>query len=336
MKSFSRWSIVFAAFVILVSASAFAPVPSAGIAQAATEVAYPPGSFPRNIKDSIGTAITLPAKPVRIVSAYLGADEVLFSLVDPSRIVAVTSFALDPAISNVVEQAKKIPNQLAKTDPEAIISYKPDLVLISSFTDAGVIKQLRDAGLPVFLLANYNTIKDIEDNITLIGVATGDEAQASAIVATMERKFAAVAQAVKNVKPLTVMYYSPDGYSDGPGTTINEVFMRAGGINVVVAGGVKDPFPQLNDEFVVTQDPDVILLAGYNSYAPGFLDKFNKNPSFQTLKAIKNKRVYVSNDAHLSAVSQYIADGVSDVAAVLYPDVYQPTPEATMSATTTP
>ena len=109
--------------------------------------------------------------------------------------------------------------------------------------------------------------------------------------------------------------------------------MRAGGINAVVAGGVKDPFPQLNDEFVVTQDPDVILLAGYNSYAPGFIDKFNKNPNFQTLKAVKNKHIYLSNDAHLSAVSQYIADGVSDVAALLYPDVYKPTPEATMNAT---
>src|SRR5260221_7983913 len=110
-----------------------------------------------------------------------------------------------------------------------------------------------------------------------------------------------------------------------------------GAVNVVTAGGVKDPFPQVSDEFVVKQDPDYILLAGFNSYAPGFVDNFKKNSAFQTLKAIKNNHVVVANDAHITSVSQYIVEGVSDVAALLYPDLYKPeaaaTEVATMSAT---
>ncbi len=291
--------------------------------------------FPRTVTDGAGNQVTINAKPVHIVSALLASDEMLLSLVDPSRLVAVTSNALDSTQSNVAELAQPIKTQLkTPLDPESVVALNPDLVIVGSFTDPGVVKQLKDAKLTVFMLTNFSSIKDIEGNVTLLGQAVGEETRAAAVVNDMETRLKTIAGAVKDVNPkLTVLYYSPDGYSDGPNTTIDEVITRAGGINAVTAGGIKDSFPQLNDEFVVKQDPDVILLAGFNSYSPGFVDKFNHNPNFQTLKAVKNKRVIVANDAHIATVSQYIVDGVSDVSALLYPDAYKPAPAATMSAT---
>ncbi len=289
--------------------------------------------FPRTVTDGMGNQVTINAKPVHIVSGTLSTDEILLSLVDPSRITAITANALDATQSNVADQATAF-QTLAKADPEAIIALKPDLVFLASFTDAGVVKQLRDAKLTVFLLGSFSSIKDIENNITLLGQVVGEEKQAASMVDEMETKLKTIADAVKGVKPRTVLYYSPDGYSDGPGTTIDDEIIHAGGINAVTAGGIKDAYPQLSDEFLVTQDPDVIMLAGFNSYAPGFVDKFNTNPNFQTLKAIKNKQVMVVNDAHVACISQYIVDGVSDIAALLYPDAYQPpTPEATAAVT---
>ena len=55
--------------------------------------------------------------------------------------------------------------------------------------------------------------------------------------------------------------------------------------NPVSAAGVQDSFPQLNDEFVVKQDPDYILLSGYNSYSPNFVDNF-----MQKAKYIKSQQ----------------------------------------------
>ncbi len=289
--------------------------------------------FPRTVTDGAGASVTISAPPVHIVSVALVSDEILFSLVDPSRLAAVTANAMDPAESDVVDLAKPIANKLAKADPEAVIALKPDLVVLSPFTDAGVIKQLKDTKLTVFVLGNIKTIKDIENNIMLLGQVVGEEKKAAQIVSDMEAKLKTVADAVKDVKPLTVLYYGPDGYSAGAGTTIDEVITRAGGINIVTKAGIKDQFPLLSDEWVVTQDPDVILLAGFNSYSPGFVEKFYNNPNFQSLKAIKNKKAVVANDAHLATISQYIVEGVSDVAALLYPDAYKPTPAPTMSAT---
>ncbi|HVO69704.1 MAG TPA: ABC transporter substrate-binding protein [Aggregatilineaceae bacterium] len=303
----------------------------AALSPALASHAQDSGTFPRTVTDGAGNKVTISAEPMHIVSVTLGTDEILFALVVPSRLAAITANATDPAQSDIVEQAKTIPHKLSSPDPEAIVALKPDLVFVASYTDAGVVKQLQDAKITVFLLGSFSTIKDIESNITLLGQVVGEEAQAAKIVAGMEAKLKTVADAVKGVKPLTVLYYGPDGYSDGAGSTIDDVITHAGGINAVTAGGIKDPYPQLSDEFVVAQAPDVILLSGFNSYAPGFVDKFNKNPNFQTLKAVKNKRVVVANDAHIASVSQYIVEGVSDVAALLYPDAYKP--EAAMSAT---
>ena len=289
--------------------------------------------FPRTITDGAGNKITINAKPQHIVSATLGTDEILFSLVDPSRLAAITANASDPQQSNVANRAVQVPNQLTSTNPEGIIALHPDLVFVASYTDAGVVKQLRDAKLTVFLLGNFNNIKDIESNVTTVGQVVGEEAKAAQIVDGMESQLKTIADAVKGQTPKTVLYYLPQGYSYGPNTTIEDVITRAGGVNAVTAGGIKEQFPQVNDEFIVKQDPDFILLASYNSYAPNFVENFKKNPSFQTLKAIKNGHAVVINDAHIDAVSQYIVDGVSDVAALLYPDVYKPVMSATSAAT---
>jgi len=290
-------------------------------------------AFPRAITDGGGNPVTIKAKPVRIASVTLSTDEIMLAMVEPSRLIAVTSYALDPVVSNVVKQAEPIPNKIPKADPEPIIAMKPDLVLVSTFLDAGVAKQLRDAGLTVFMIGNLGSIKDVKDSILLLGQAVGEEQRAAAIIADMDAKLNAVGDAVKGVKPLTAMYYGPEGYSDGPGSLVDDVITHAGGINAVTAGGIKEAYPNLNDEFVVKQDPDVILLAGFNSYAPGFVENFKNNPNFKTLKAVKNNRVVVANDAHVAAASQYIVEGVVDVAMLLYPDALKARPVATPAAT---
>ncbi len=65
----------------------------------------PAAGYPLTVTDDGGTPVTLAAKPVRIASLTMFTDEVLLDLVDPSRIVAVTTFAADPAISNVTARA---------------------------------------------------------------------------------------------------------------------------------------------------------------------------------------------------------------------------------------
>src|SRR5258708_18922606 len=232
------------------------------------------GGFPRTLTDGAGNHVTISAKPQHIVSATLGTDEILMSLVDHSRLVAVTANALDPEESNIVSQARAIPHQIAQVDPEAIIAMQPDIVFVASYTDAGAVKQLRDAKLTVFLLGNFSSIQDIETNITLLGQAVGEEDRAAQVVADMELKMQTVASAVKNVKPLTVMYYGPDGYTDGKGSTIDDVITRAGGVNAVTAGGVENRFTSERGQQLVEHEPIRVLLRGCAETPRGLLSHY--------------------------------------------------------------
>src|ERR1041385_8622195 len=108
MKLLSRLSIVVIAFVLLTT----------GMVRAQDN-----GTFPRTLTDGAGNKVTINAKPQRIVSATLGTDEILFALVDPSRLTAITQNSLDPTVSNVAEQAKQITNHVTTKDPEAIVAF---------------------------------------------------------------------------------------------------------------------------------------------------------------------------------------------------------------------
>ena len=93
-----------------------------------------------------------------------------------------------------------------------------------------------------------------------------------------------------------------------------------------------DQFAALSDEFIIEQDPDVILLTGWTPYDPTFVDTFNNNPAFAGLSAVQNGRVYVANDAHLSSVSHFVGEAVADVAAYLYPEFYPTFPLTVVDA----
>src|SRR5215470_2518645 len=96
MKLLSRLLVAVLAFSLLITGAAHAQ----------------DSTFPRTITDGAGNKVTINAKPVHIVSATLGTDEILFSLVDPSRLTAIIANATDPAQSDVVEQAKQVQEHL--------------------------------------------------------------------------------------------------------------------------------------------------------------------------------------------------------------------------------
>src|SRR5260221_13692617 len=106
-------------FVLLVTASVLVAGYSAAIASptalastvssiTATSAATVAADFPRTVKDGAGNSVIVKSKPMHIVSVTLGTDEILFALVDPSRLVAITTNAKDAGQNNVVSLAPMV------------------------------------------------------------------------------------------------------------------------------------------------------------------------------------------------------------------------------------
>ena len=277
--------------------------------------------FPRTITDGSGHAVTIAHKPQRIVSLTLATDEILLSLVDTTRVRAVTYLAADSLWTNVSEQAKQVAHTV-QSDPEQIIALEPDLVLAATYNDPAHLKLLRDAGVPVVVVSLFDSVAQVADNIRFVARLTGDEARAEELIAAMAKRLARIeAQVAKaEVKP-RVLFYTAFGSSAGPGSTFSDIVRRAGGVNLGDEA-LDGPFGEISLEKIVELNPDVIIT---DEFAPEdnaeWRETFANHPALANVNAKRNGRIYTVPARHLSTLSHYIVAGVYDVARLLHPEL---------------
>ncbi len=277
--------------------------------------------FPRTVTDGAGRTITLDAPPEQIASVSLGADEILLPLVGPERLAGVSYMAANPTISNVAGALDGVARADLIGDPELLISLDADLVILTAYNNPAALDQLLDADVPLFLLDDFNTLDDIRANIRLLGEVTRTEIRAEALIAQMDARLEAVAQAVAGQAPVRALYYEPGGITYGAGSTVDQIITLAGGVNVVAEADL-GPYPLIDAEFVIAADPDVILLGGWYAEQGDPLATLLADPAFAGLRAVREGRVVPIVDAHMTNVSHHIAAGVEDVARALYPDAF--------------
>ncbi len=277
--------------------------------------------FPRIVTDGLGRDVVIEAPPQRIASVSLATDEMLFDLVGPDRILGVTHFASDAAISNIADRLAGIERTDLIGTPELLISLDADLIILSTYNNPAALDQLLDAGVPIFVLDGFRSLDDIRTNLRTLGRVTGEEDRAEDLIAIMDSELAAVQEAVEGYDPVRVLYYEPGGITYGPGSTVDELITLAGGINVIAEADL-GPYPLINPEYIIAVDPDVILLGGWFSAEDDPIDWITHDPVLGSLHAVQSGRVYSVSDAHLTTVSHYVVRGVEEIAAMLYPAAF--------------
>ena len=286
--------------------------------------------YPLTLVDDAGDPVALAAAPVRIVSQTLASDEILLSLVDVSRMAAVTTFAVDDQISNVADLAAAVPRKLTQ-NVEAIISLRPDLVIAANWSDPGLVKQMKDAGLAVYLMASGVSVSSIEEKIQKLAMMTDEQDKGQQIIAGMEKRLGVVSERVSRISPdkrARVMDYATWGSAQGKGSSWDEIVRRAGLVNAV-AGLSPDEWGQvpLSKEKVLQIDPDLLVLPGWVYGDPGgasaFLSRFTRDPAFRGLAAVKNNNVLMMPEKLKSTTSQYIASAVEWLAQKAYPALFR-------------
>ena len=290
-------------------------------APAAVEEPADSQGFPRTITDGLGSEVTIPQKPQRIVSLTLATDEILLSLVATERVRAVTYLAGDSIWTNVSETARQVEHTV-QSDPEQIIALEPDLVLAATYNNPDHIKLLRDAGIPVVVVSLFDSVDQVADNIRYVARLTGDEARAEELIAAMEERLAAIeALAAKAETKPRVLFYTAFGSSAGKGSTFSDIVQRAGGINLGDEA-LDGPFGEISLEKIVELNPDVIITDEFSPEDNAeWQENFSNHPALANVNAKKNGRIYTVPARHISTLSHYIVEGVYDVAKLLHPDL---------------
>jgi iron complex transport system substrate-binding protein len=327
------------AFLLAVGASLFAGGSTetrqsgsrtASSAESAATGTVRPDGFPRTVIDDLGERVAIPAKPMRIVSGTLMADEILLSLLPTGAVAAVTNFAQDPEISNVAELAVRVPHASA-LNVELYLSLEPDLVVLAHWSDAAAIAALRGAGVPVYRIGAPSTFEEVRRSITGLAAAIGEETGAEALIARMDGILADVKARTASLAPderLTVMDYSTWGTAMGRSSSWDEIVTGAGLVNAAgtLAADEWGSVP-VSKELLLELDPDILVLPGWvygdPSGADTHLASVLNDPALKGMTAIRTGKVIRIPEAHRSSTSHFMALAVEDLARAAYPELFR-------------
>ncbi len=285
--------------------------------------------YPLTLKDASGTSVTIAAKPVKIAAFPLGVCEMLISLADKSQIAAMTYFAEDQGVSNIIDAARGV-GQRMDFNAEKILALQPDLVLVDAWSDANIIKQLRDSNINVFVLITPSNIDQEKEMLKLLGDVTGNAGKAEELITWMDQKLTAVSDRLSGLKEeekLSIIDYSEMGSTSGKDTNFDDIVTRAGLTNPVAKEGLTG-WPQLSKEMIVKYNPDIISVPSWfydtSQATPESLTKsIREDKSLAGVGAVKNNKIISVPYNHLSATSHYSVLAVEDMAKAAYPDLFK-------------
>jgi len=269
--------------------------------------------YPLTVKDDSGTDITLEKAPERIITLLPSETEVVYAIGAGDRVVGVDNY------SNYPEQAASVEKIGDMTvDVEKVASLKPDLILASVSMNSQALEQLRQLKLNVYA-SEPKTYAAVMDKIRQIGVLTDTQQKASEVVAHMQQVKDDVEAKVKDAdKPSVFLEFSP-GYTVGKGEFLDELLTIAGGQNVATGSG----WYEFDAEQIITNNPKVIVYSSWFEEPNAILEGIKARPAWKEIDAVKNNRLVEVPQDPLVRVGPRLADGLTDLAKAIHPDLFQ-------------
>jgi iron complex transport system substrate-binding protein len=235
----------------------------------------------------------------------------LYAIGAGSQVKAVDSYSDFPKTAPRTKLNAEDPNV------EAIVAYKPDLVVVAGDT-TGLTAQLAKFGIPVLSDPAATDLSQEYQQFDELGEATDHPAQARSEVTKIKGQIAQiVANAPKHSKPITYYFeLEQTYYSETSSTFIGQVLGLLGMKSIADAAkgaASSGGYPQLSAEFIIKANPDYIFLAdticcGQNAH------KVAKRPGWAVLSAVKDDRVVGLNDDIASRWGPRIVDLLRTVA----------------------
>ena len=277
--------------------------------------------WPREV-EGLNGVVSIPAKPLSIITASVGHDEMTLAIVPIDRLVAVGGSSKNATYSNVADLLQE-KTEISR-DPETIIAQEPDIMVTSPFFSADGIAALSKAGIPVIQTELTQGPESRINNILLMGYIYGEEERAVEFAAEVRERYerlVAVTGAVETQpRVLALTQFGDKIWTAGKDSTEGGVITAAGGLNVAAEAGIEGN-QTTSLEGVIAMNPEVIVIAqpiefGANEFRQSLLD----NEALAELPAVKNEAIYVVESKHFTTLSYWNIRGAEDLARILWPD----------------
>ena len=265
-------------------------------------------SFPYTVTDSKGNDIEFTKAPQRIVAYDAGAVETLFAIGEGQRIIATHSFVTYPP---EVEQIPKVGDAF-NLNIEKVIDLKPDLVYVFSET---FIPQLTHAGLKVLYIKTVDhDFRSTTDMIEMWGQITGNIESANQLVRSFNKKISTIEsklEVIDSKSQLNILQDVGQFWVPGANTLMGEVFDLIAVRNIAadISG-----YGQISPELIISRNPDIVITVDPNMWL--------SDNRFANISAVKKGKVYQSPSDKLSVAGPRFADGIEELAILIYPELF--------------
>jgi iron complex transport system substrate-binding protein len=297
--------------VVACSSPSASPAPSTGtVAQS--------DNWPRQI-DTLDGPVTLDRRPERLLALSVGYEEILLALAGPERLAAVSTFAVDPAFSNSIAVASKVPTKVNR-DPEAIVATNADVIIAATTTRKELLDRLRAAGVTVLVSPFRESVDELPRIIRWLARIADEDAAGERMVKLIDDRLARVDAIVKakpeSARPKTLFVTGTGYFVVGDGALRDVTLRRAGGRNVAAEAGVQGD-KTVGLESIVALDPTVIVTA--DNPAGSLAKEIAEKPALADVAAIRAGRVVPVRDTFVTILSHYQVRGIEELARALYP-----------------
>jgi iron complex transport system substrate-binding protein len=269
------------------------------------------------VRDMQGRDVVLAGPPQRIISLVPSATEMIYALGGEDRLVGRTDFCDYPPAA----QAKASVGGMIDPSLERIVALRPDLVIVtSSGNRAETFTQLRRLGIPVYQV-RADRVADVREVARRLATLTGREAAAIPLVDAIDRRVAAVREAVKPYGRPRVLYVLwPDPLIvPGGSALVTELIAIAGGDSITARDA--EEYPRYSLEAAVAKGPDVIVLANHGSRGgPIALDRWRRLTS---LPAVRSGRLHSVDGNLLHRYGPRFLDGLDQLARAIHPEAFR-------------
>ena len=284
--------------------------------------------WPREV-EGLNGVVSIPAKPMRIITASVGHDEMTLALVPNDRLVAVGSATKNATYSNVAALVHDKPE--ISRDPEVIVAQSPDVVVTSPFFPVEAIDALERLGIAVIQTELIQSPEARINSILLMGYIFGEEERAFEFADEIQGRYEALTSvtSVKSPQPsvLALTQYSDTLWVAGGNSTEGGVITAAGGVNAAEVAGIQGN-QTTSLEGLIAMAPEIIIIAqpiefGAEEFRQSLLD----NEALAEVPAIRSGAVHVVESKHFTTLSYWNIRGAEDLARLLWPDDF-PNPPA--------
>lgn len=273
-------------------------------------------SYPLERSDALGRDVIIEQEPKSIVSLIPSNTEIIYALDADEGLVGRSEFDDYPTEILDVESIGGM-----EFDVEKIIELEPDLILAHQSGAAQAehaFEQLDQAGYPVFIVEDAQTIEAVYETIEEIGELLNKQANAQEVVEEMASQFQELAEITQkeqdDQRTVWIEISAQPIFVAGTQTFLDELLSVGYAKN---AADDQEGWVELSEEIGITYDPDVII----STYDGSELIK--DRPAWDRVKAVEEDRVFDIDANLVSRPGPRLAEGAWQLAELVYPEDFE-------------